>query len=217
MNRVFQKSVILMISLSTRALFADSSALLTELYKDVNGFSIDTKETSLIEGVGGNATYGEITDEAVQKLIDELKLKRTDVFYDLGSGVGRMTVKMHLDSPVKKAVGIELSPSRFQSAVNIQKKLEEQGKKAKGRILAFKNDDILKANIDDATVIYTASTCFSDDFMKKLTDKLAKLNKGLRVMTLRQLAPHDSFKLIKQYTLPMTWSRNVEVYVYELQ
>lgn len=138
-----------------------------------------------------------------------------DVFYDLGSGIGRMTVKMYLDTPIQKSTGIELADSRHNQALAIKEELKE--KLVPGRTLEFKKGDILKTNLADATIIYTASTCFSDEFMKKLTNKLASLKKGLKVFTLRPLAKHENFKLIKEFQLPMTWSKNVSVYWYELQ
>jgi SAM-dependent methyltransferase len=194
----------------------NSDALLQELYNKKSGFSIDSNENALIESNGGNATYGEITDQAVQKIIDELKPKKNDVFYDLGSGVGRMSVKMYLDSPVKKSIGVELAPTRHNQAVAVKTDLKRLGKIDINRSLEFLQEDILKANIDDATIIYLASTCFSNNFMKQITDRLAKLKKGLHVLTLRQLPNMRSFKLIKQYSLPMTWSNDVNVYLYEL-
>ena len=194
----------------------NSDALLQELYKDISGFSIDTSESTIIEKQGSNSTYGEITDQAVQTIIDELKPTKSDVFYDLGSGVGRMSVKMLLDSPVKKSVGVELAPTRNNHALAVKKELAKRGKLDKNRSLEFREENITTTNTDDATIIYLASTCFSNDFMKQLTDQLVKLKKGLRVLTLRQLSAHEAFKLVKQYSLPMTWSKNVTVYLYEL-
>jgi len=208
---------LLLIAVLPLPLHSNCRVMLEELYKDKSGFCINTIETSKIENAGGNATYGEITDEGVQEFIKMTKPTEKDVFYDLGSGIGRMTVKMYLDTPIQKSVGIELADSRHNQALAIKEQLKEKGKLVPGRTLEFKKGDILKANIADATIIYTASTCFSDEFMKKLTNKLASLKKGLKVFTLRPLAKHESFKLKKEFQLPMTWSKNVSVYWYELQ
>jgi SAM-dependent methyltransferase len=214
------RCLFLMSTLSISAVICTSQtnhdALLKELYQNMSGFSIGSQESTMIEKQGGNATYGEITDEAVQTLINELAPTTQDVFYDLGSGIGRMTVKMYLDSPVKKSVGIELSPTRHHYALNIKKELENHQKLQKDRLLDFCNEDIVMSTIDDATILYCASTCFSNELMQALTEKFSKLKKGLRILTLRQLSPNKAFKLLKQYTLPMTWSKNVEVNLYEL-
>ena len=187
------------------------------LYGDVTGFGISAKDTSLIESHGCASTYGEITFEGVATLLKILKLKDTDVFYDLGCGIGKMVVQVYLSSPVKKSVGIELSSERAENAFKAQEQLESDNKLKPGRTLAFYKESFLDTDLSDATAIYLASTCFSDDIMQKVTNKLTTLKKGLRVATLKQLAPNNKFTLIDQFILPMTWSESTPVYLYELQ
>lgn len=195
----------------------NSNATIRKIYTCKNkAFSIGADEIATIEESGGNSTYGEITDKGVQMLIHELNPKKSDVFYDLGSGGGRMVLKMYLDSPIHRAVGIELSPTRHAIALKAQEKLKELGQEISGKILEFRNADIQKARIQDATIIYVASTCFSDEFMQKLTTKLAALKKGLNVLTLRQLPKHEAFTLVKELRVPMTWGADVSVYWYTL-
>ena len=61
------------------------------------------------------------------------------------------------------------------------------------------------------------STCFSEELMEKITKKLESLKPGLRVVTLKQLPTKSKFTLLTTLHLPMTWSENVSVYIYELQ
>jgi hypothetical protein len=192
--------------------------MMNELYKDISGFGISDTDTKTIEAQGCAATYGEITFEGVEKLISLLNLKDSDVFYDLGCGVGKMVIHVYLGTPVKKSVGIELSSERATKAMTIQEKLkQDKSLIEEGRTLAFYKESFLDSNLNDATVIYLASTCFSPDVMKQVTDTLAKLKKGLRVITLKKLAANDHFKLIDEFILPMTWSDNTTAYLYELQ
>jgi hypothetical protein len=53
--------------------------------------------------------------------------------------------------------------------------------------------------------------------MKKLTDKLARLKNGTRILTLKELAPNKAFTLVKTLQVPMTWSSSSNVYWYELK
>lgn len=190
---------------------------INELYGAISGFGISNEDTNLIESHGCASTYGEITFEGVETLLKLLKLKDTDVFYDLGCGVGKMVVQVYLDSPVKKSAGIELSSERAESALKIKQQLQVDNKIKAGRTLVFYKESFLDVDLSDATVIYLASTCFSDDIMKKVTDRLATLKKGLRVATLKKLAENDKFALLDQFILPMTWSDSTPVYLYELQ
>lgn len=194
----------------------DLQKLLDTLYGQISGYLIDTSDREMIEKNGGNATYGEITFSGVKTLIKELHLTAADVFYDLGCGVGKMVVQVYLDSPVKKAIGIELSSKRHSDAQRVKDLLLETEVLEAGRVLDFHHADILNVNLSDATVLYLASTCFSDEFMRKLTNKFAKeIPKTIRIITLRPLPDNDTFILVKTYDLPMTWSEHSAAYLYK--
>ena len=145
--------------------------LLDTVYKDVNGYTIKEDERNQIVRKGGEPTYGEITYESAQKLLHDLKLTYNDVFYDLGSGVGKMVVQTYLTTPVKKATGVELATTRAQQALKAKDALSKIGKLHKNRDLEFYIKSIIEVPLDDATVIYMCSTCFSPELMKALTDK----------------------------------------------
>ena len=61
-------------------------------------------------------TYGELTYEGCTRLGEILAMGPDDVFYDLGSGLGRATIQAHLQWGVKRAVGVELSAERSAPA-----------------------------------------------------------------------------------------------------
>lgn len=187
------------------------------LYKNVSGFGISTQDEEVIIKHGGASTYGEITYEGVEQLLKQLSLTKNDVFYDLGSGIGKMVVQVYLSTPVKKSVGIELSAERSQKAALIYEQFKKEGHLKQQRTLALLQENFLESDLSDATIIYMASTCFSPEFMEKVTKKLASLKKGLRVITLKKLAENPRFTLLKELTLPMTWSAQTTAYIYELQ
>ena len=70
-------------------------------------------------------------------------------------------------------MGIELAPTRVKYAKKVQKKLNKLISSDKNRSVDFLEQDMLDANLSDATAIYIASTCFSDKVMTKLTKKLS--------------------------------------------
>lgn len=193
-----------------------SSDYIDQLYIGVSGFNISAAEQTLIEQQGGNSTYGEITYEGVEQLVHKLGLTESDVFYDLGSGVGKMVIQVYLNSPVKKSVGVELGPSRAHAAADAAHKLREEGRIVPGRQLLFYNKNIIDMPLADATVIFMNSLCFSDALMQLLTDKLSELKPGLKVLSTRQLPAHSRFRLVETLYLPMTWNKDVPVYYYQL-
>ncbi|MFA5074637.1 MAG: methyltransferase domain-containing protein [Candidatus Babeliales bacterium] len=187
-----------------------------KIYQDVSGFGISGKESKFISDKGGNSTYGEITYESVENLIKSLKLDKKSVFYDLGCGVGKAVLQVYLNSSVKKSVGVELSKTRIEKAKTLKKQLKLDKKLAENRKLKFFEENMTKISLKDATAIYMCSTCFSDELMSDMTNKMGKeCKKGLKVATLRTLPAHDAFKKIDELKLPMTWSNSSSVYIYE--
>lgn len=211
------------------------------LYHAVSGYRIDEEEKKAIRNEGGDPTYGEILYESAQALLKDLQLTSDDVFYDLGSGAGKFVDQAYLTTPVKKAAGIELSKTRYEMAQarvpQIQAlaeisaefdyvlnqalagKAAQRVRIAPSKTIEFINENILKADLRDATVVFMCSTCFSDELMQQIVDKLAGLQEGLRVLTLKDLPAHEHFKLVRQYQLPMSWSKSSPgspVYLYRL-
>jgi len=199
--------------------FEQATTLLNELYKDKSGFGIPSEETELIRTKGGAPTYGEISYKAVDTVLNDLFITEEDVLYDLGSGVGKMVLQSYLSFPFKKMVGIELSTKRFAHSVAAKDLLEEKGLMNSQRAILFLQEDFTESDLDDATVVYLGSTCYSLDLMNRLVKKLSKLKKGLRVITLKKFSDPEeyNFVLAKEYRLPMSWSKSSPVHVYELK
>jgi len=205
-----------MVSIGAVVEHVEVQKLLSDLYERVSGFQVGSNEYQMIREKGGDPTYGELTLGGMNTLVEELKLQKNDVFYDLGSGVGKMPVYIYLTTPVKKAVGIELSPTRHAHAIKVKKSLEKKGMLDSARALNFLEKSMLDENLSDATIIYMSSTCFSDELMKSITDKLTRENTNpLKILTLKKLPDNTVFQLTKTLSLPMTWSDNVRAYLYE--
>ncbi|MCF7800077.1 methyltransferase domain-containing protein [Candidatus Babeliales bacterium] len=187
-----------------------------KIYKNISGFGINGNESKFISDMGGNSTYGEITYESVENLAKTLNLNKKSVFYDLGCGVGKAVLQVYLNFPVKKSVGVELSKTRIEKAAAIKKQVKMDKKLAKNRKLKFYKENMTKISLKDATAVYLCSTCFSDQLMSDMANKIAKeCKKGTKVATLRALPEHKSFKKIDILNLPMTWSSGSSVYIYE--
>lgn len=138
-------------------------------------------------------TYGEVTPMGVRQLIHLMELKgeagedeQRDpiIFYDLGSGAGKLVVQFFLEKVVTASIGVELSPARHALAVeaweNLQKspdvlnqrntyqstdqKIEELPR------VQFLNQDILDTDFSDATHLFISSLCFPDDLICKICE-----------------------------------------------
>mgnify|MGYP005628642661 CR=1 FL=1 len=194
-----------------------SKQKMEELYKDLSGFGVAQNEYETIRQNGGNPTYGEITYESTENLFNILKLTKNDVIYDLGSGVGKFIIQAYLNTPVKKAVGVELSSTRIKRANEALARLKAQNNLRKNASIEFREDNFSNTDISDATVIYICSTCFSQELMKTIKDKMLTCKKGLQVATLKTLPPDPNYRYIATYSLPMTWSNGSSVHIYKLE
>ena len=61
-------------------------------------------------------TYGEITVEGFRGVARRIDLCQDDIFYDLGSGVGKSVAQAWLEFGVLRSVGVELDKARHEAA-----------------------------------------------------------------------------------------------------
>ena len=101
---------------------------INKIYKGLHkGYSHKIKKQKEFFNQTSAATYGEITYEGGKQLLKHLSLHRNDVFYDLGSGIGRFVIQTYLESPAKKVVGIELSKLRAKQAKKAFDRMKKNG------------------------------------------------------------------------------------------
>ena len=190
---------------------------LEQLYLDISGFNIDKKEYKKLQRQGVDPTYAEITFEATQQLLSELRITTNDILYDLGSGVGKFVVHAYLATPARKVVGVELSPTRHNLAMGVRDALSMMDGLDDERTLKFQKENIIDTDLSDATIIYMCSTCFEHSFMKQLCQLFCELKPGLRVVTLKRFPKGSPFKLLNTLELSMTWSKGSSVFIYQLR
>ena len=191
------------------------TAQLDKTYENLSGI-IPSAEAALIREQGGAPTYGEIAYPSMRALVKKLAIKDNDVFYDLGSGVGKFVAYVYLTTDIKKSVGIELSESRYQRSLQALQRLQVTRCIDKERVLDFVHRDITQADFQDATVIFMCATCFSNELLQQLTHRFVQLKPGLRIVTLRKLPENPRLKLVAHEQLPTSWSKGSPIYYYEL-
>ncbi len=57
----------------------------------------------------GYATYGEVYLDTIPIIIRLLDINEDDIFYELGSGIGRVCLYIGMETKCKKCVGVEIS------------------------------------------------------------------------------------------------------------
>ena len=200
--------------------------LVSMYYQNRNGFSFDHSAFNQLPNKEHAATtYGEIKYiGGVDQIVEHLRLDSDDVFVDLGCGTGRAVVEMFLSTPVKRAIGYELVKERYDHAMEVRHLMMNNplymiNKKSNSkRHLEFYNQNIVDADLSKATVVYLCSTCFSNDLLTIIVNKLAKCKKLKAVFTLATLPASavETANLILKDSFPVetTWSKASTCYQY---
>jgi len=142
-------------------------------------------QTSFV-GIKGSPIYGEITYKGVEGLVNRFNkyFNKDTIFYDLGSGLGKLIMHIALKYPIKKACGIEYSVERYQGAIDSQQLYCSHLTNIK-----FINDSILNVNISDATVIYFDNTTMPPEGNEQI---LSIIPMGCLVISRQEFHNHPS-------------------------
>ncbi len=193
-------------------------------------------ETNNSNGSGHNpSTYGEVTLLGAKQLFYYMGMlkncedkKQGGIhFIDLGSGNGKLCVQAYLEIPnLKKAEGIELSPSRHSIAINSWNKIKEEANCIRSQTVDFYGvrcsncgeaevkliqGDLFQMDISKATHIYVASLCFTDEMILGLCKKFGEQGNNLQYIATLKLFPAEfekryGFKRDVKY-VEMSWTK----------
>ncbi len=108
--------------------------------------------------------YGEITKNGVFELNERID-SNGGVFYDIGSGNGKLLLQMSVISGFDKYVGIEIEKIRYLYSIDIKNQIGIDN-------VEFINDDVLNVDISDATFIFLSDVMFKEDMRKKILDMI---------------------------------------------
>ena len=153
-----------------------------------------------------NLIYGEITKSGVDTLLKEIKKRKSitsdDVFYDIGSGNGKLPIHIALISEFSKVKGIEISDIRYMYSNHILKNTV-------GSIdnIEFINDDVRNIDISDATVIFINDVLFSEEDVEHIFEKAGK---GTHIISFKKKS-NDIVNLdVSWYPLPSPFNYHIK-------
>lgn len=117
-----------------------------------------------------NETNGEILYPSVSKLLTITPLNSSDVFVDLGSGSGKITLQVFLTSSAQECRGIEIVPQLHQLARLAEQQVRHDLPElfTEDHRLAFINGDFFQTSLTGATVVLVNATCFGQDILYPL-------------------------------------------------
>lgn len=158
-------------------------------------------------------TSGEILYSGINKLLNITTFTDQDVFVDLGSGVGKIVLQVFLNSPVKKAYGIEIVEESHLRALTAAQKVQTDLIDIDQRELHFICGDFLKTSLEDTTIALINSTCLNQDVICKLGKVLSDTQSIHTVFTLRPMPTLKRLKFKKTIRIECSWD-TVLCYMY---
>ena len=170
-------------------------------------------------------TYGEITEQGIhqcskffQKYLPLEKVQvQNRTFYDLGCGVGKFVIGMSFLHPQIRSIGIEVVKERVQEACIA---LSRVASKSIQQRCGFCEGSFLdpKFSYTNACYIFISNLCFREDTQRALVEKLGReLPMGAVLICSKALtnAPENGFELKEEAQIPMTWTVNSQIRIYQ--
>lgn len=182
---------------------AKAREIFNELYKDIDGISISLSERNKLNITSKEFVYGEIEFDSFIELLEKIKPKPEDIFYDLGSGTGKPCTAIGLVYDIKKAIGYEI----LESLIEISNKILEKLKQKVTNLpeIEFKKGNFLEEDFSEGTIIFSHATCFEDSTMEKLEEKLKQLKQGSKILLITKKLKSESFQLLEEGDKKMSW------------
>jgi ribosomal protein L11 methylase PrmA len=120
------------------------------------------------------APYVPTPQSVVEKMLELAQVSAKDVVYDLGCGDGRIVITAAKKYGAR-GVGIDIDPDRIRES--------EANAKAAGvdKIVTFKLDDALKADVSEATVVTLYLLSSSNAILRPILTK--QLKPGARIVS----------------------------------
>ena len=187
------------------------------LFDGLNGYTVNR------EGIDSKypLTYGEITLTGIEQLCNTFNNTKNinsyppdqQVFYDLGSGIGKFVIMVAYLYPNIISKGIEIVSDRHDQAMIAYNKITDES--IKKRIM-LSCCSLFDNNIGDAAWLFISNLCFSSELNAQLAEKITnEVKKHTLIVCSKQLELSPQLFKKQDIIVPMTWSDNSSAYMYE--
>jgi hypothetical protein len=157
--------------------------------------------------------YGEFPVDSFPEILKLVNPQEGEVFYDLGSGIGKLLIFLGLTSKLSEVCGIEAIKEYFQIA---SKKIKILNKSFQSSKVSCIHGDFLK---DDswtkADIIFAYATCYTEEMMEKIAFMAEDLSAGSRFVSINMPLKADYLKLRLKDRFDFGFTARAEVFVYE--
>ena len=166
--------------------------------------------------------YGEVKLNVIALSIRTIKEEYegleegNQIFYDLGSGVGKAVFAATLLNTWKRCVGVEVLSGLFNASLEIAdrwKKMQESidddvySAEQKRTEIDFLHQDVASKEftMSDGTLGFANSTCFDENLMIQIAAKADKMKGGSFFITVTKRLPSLSWEVLEKEKHKMSW------------
>ena len=130
---------------------------------------------------------GELLPVGLIKLLPQLHINTTDIFLDVGCGIGNVVAQVALMTPVRSCIGVEMRRAVLECGADaVEKQKRDSPDLAKIKFIASRIENVSYSRLCDVTVFY----CFDLTFECNATVYLHILACDLRNLRLVVVAKH---------------------------
>ncbi|MBA3958664.1 MAG: SAM-dependent methyltransferase [Parachlamydiaceae bacterium] len=195
----------------------ETKKIFSKLFDKVDGRALSLKGREHDDRKSKSFVYGEVVPDSFYELMLDINPEPGQVFYDLGSGTGKAVILAHLLFPFAKSKGIELLDTLYDASAQVYKDYQKNirpkiSKQIEGRDLEMIHGDILTSDLTDADVIFMNSTCFQDDLMEALEDKLESVHANAHIISLSKPLKSPAFHQYKHKMYDFSWGQATVFY-----
>jgi hypothetical protein len=164
-------------------------------------------------------TYGEMEYDGLDTLLNYLSNYSFNSFIDIGSGRGKLCLYMASIPTIIKSIGIELVKERHDDALELKSKLSNYPEILKVEFINgdFIEYDFRKLNLTKV-LIWISNLCFDQEITNKIFNKILSELPSKTIIACSK--SHDfnnpKIKKLDEISVKMTWSKNSNIYIYEI-
>jgi hypothetical protein len=138
--------------------------------------------------------YGQTPPWVLFELLADAGAAKTDVFVDIGSGIGDVVLAARL--VCGQAIGVEVVGSRVRTAQAMTRALAVTR-------ATYLHQDAATADLSAGTLLYTYWSALEPKDRRPIAEAMAKAPPGARAVTVTHPLEHDAFELLQ--TRELDW------------
>lgn len=191
--------------------FLYAETLFNYLYNNINGYSVSKEARQKSGQDTEKLLYGELPFSTWGEIVERANPKKDGVFFDLGSGTGRVVMQSHLLFDFKKCVGVELLEGLYNKACEVKEEFEKSVKPqiknhVEARELTFLQQNIFETDLRDADFILMNHPFKDGEIFMQLEEKFLKeLKSGTKIVTTIRALKSEGFKNLGSQNYKFSW------------